>query len=222
VEPASPLADLREGLQFVWNWRALFFLLVILAGMRLFMAPAFSLLPLMVTDHFGGEVLELAWINSAHGFGFIAGGLILGAWGGFRRRTVTAVVGLAGAGIGWLAFGLVPASAFWLALVVMFLRTAMVPMIRGSIMAIFQAYVPADMQGRVFTLLMSAVSLMAPVGLAIGGPLADAFGVPIVYVLAGVGALLMAAVWAMNKTVLYLEDDMDPARCAPTPGRRTG
>ena len=201
-----PLSDMGQGLRYVWNWRGLFYLLVVLAGMRFFMAPAFSLLPLMVTRHFGGEALELAWLSSAHGFGFIAGGFILSIWGGFRRRTKTALLGLVGVGIGSLAFGLVPAGAFGLALIVMFVRTATVPMIRGSIMAIFQVYVPPEMQGRVFTLLMSAVSLMAPLGLALGGPLADAAGVPAVFIATGVGCLLIATVWSTNRTIMQLED----------------
>ena len=104
-EGTSIFREMREGLSYVWNWRGLFFMFMVIALLRFFMAPAFSLLPLMVTDHFGGEALELAWINSAHGFGFIAGGLILGIWGGFKRRTFTAIVGLVGLGLGSLAFG---------------------------------------------------------------------------------------------------------------------
>jgi DHA3 family macrolide efflux protein-like MFS transporter len=210
-EQTSPLADLRQGLSFVWNWRGLLYLLLVMAGMRFFLAPAFSLLPLMVTQHFGGGALELAWLSSAHGFGFIAGGLILSAWGGFRRRTVTALAGLIGVGIGFIGFGLMPASAFIPAIAVMFVRTAMVPMIRGSIMAIFQTNVPPDIQGRVFTLLMSTISIMAPLGLAVGGPLAEAAGVPIVYVVAGSGCLLMAAAWGLNRTIMNLERDAGEA-----------
>jgi DHA3 family macrolide efflux protein-like MFS transporter len=218
AERPSPLADLRQGLRFVWNWRGLLYLLLVMAGMRFFLAPAFSLLPLMVTQHFGGGALQLAWLSSAHGFGFIAGGLILSAWGGFRRRTVTALTGLIGVGIGFIAFGLMPAAAFIAAIAVMFVRTAMVPMIRGSIMAIFQEHVPPDIQGRVFTLLMSTISFTAPLGLAVGGPLAEAAGVPIVYVVAGCGILLMAVLWGLNKTLLNLEGDAHQARASAGAG----
>ncbi len=205
-QQSSMWEDMVEGFRYVWGWRGLAFMFIVLAGLRFFLAPAFSLLPLMVTEHFGGEAFELGLINSAHGFGFISGGLLLGLWGGFKRKTMTAVVGLVGVGLGSLALGLVPAHAFWLALVVMFFRTMMVPMIRGSVMAIFQAHVPPEMQGRVFTLLLSSISMMAPVGLALGGPIADAFGVPIVFVLTGVGCFGIAILWASSSTILYLED----------------
>jgi DHA3 family macrolide efflux protein-like MFS transporter len=210
------LRDFGDGFRYVWRWRGLFFMFVVLSVMRLFMAPSFSLLPLMVTRYFEGEALELGWMNSANGFGFIAGGAILGVWGGFKRRTVTALLGLLGLGVGMLAFGLVPASAFWLALIVMFLRAMTVPMLRGSVMAIFQTYVPSEMQGRVFTLLISSVTVMAPLGLAIGGPIADAFGIRSVFILAGVGCLLMAGVWVLSPAIMRLEDRAEQRDAVPS------
>jgi DHA3 family macrolide efflux protein-like MFS transporter len=199
--------EMITGFRFVWQWQGLFFMFMVLGGLRFFMAPAFSLLPLMVTEHFGGEALELGWINSAHGFGFIAGGFLLSIWGGFKRRTATAVLGLAGLGVGSLAFGLVPADAFWLAIVTMFLRTMMLPMVRGSVMAIFQTYVPPNLQGRVFNLLLSSLSLMAPVGLALGGPLANAYGVPMIFVITGVGCMGIALIWMLNPSIMQLESE---------------
>jgi len=202
--------EMVTGFRFVWQWQGLFFMFLVLGGLRFFMAPAFSLLPLMVTEHFGGEALELGWINSAHGFGFVAGGFLLGIWGGFKRRTATAVLGLAGLGLGSLLFGLVPADAFWLAMVVMFLRTLMLPMVRGSVIAIFQIHVPPDLQGRVFNLLLSSLSLMAPVGLALGGPLADAYGVPIIFVITGIGCMGIALIWLLNPSIMQLESEGHP------------
>ena len=40
-------------------------------------------------------------------------------------------------------------------------------------------------------MLMSAISVMAPLGPAIGGPLAGAFGVRLLFVVGGVGCILM-------------------------------
>jgi DHA3 family macrolide efflux protein-like MFS transporter len=93
----------------------------------------------------------------------------------------------------------------------MFLRTLMLPMVRGTVMAIFQSYVPADMQGRVFTLLLSSMTIMAPFGLALGGPLAEAYGVPIIFVITGFGCLGVALIWVLTPKILYLEDDRPKA-----------
>jgi DHA3 family macrolide efflux protein-like MFS transporter len=206
----SVIRDTVEGFRYIWGWRGLFFLLAVLAMVRFFIAPPMSMLPLLVKQYYDGGALQLAWMNSANGFGFVAGGVILSLWGGFRRRTVTALVGLFGVGVGTVIFGLVPATAFGIALVVMFLRTLMVPIIRGPIVAIFQSSTPPEMQGRLFTVLMSVISVMAPLGLAIGGPLADAFGVRLLFILGGAGMVLMALIWVFTPTVLYLEDHPRP------------
>ena len=200
------IRDTAEGFRYLWNWRGLFFLLVVISLVRFFIAPPMSMLPLMVKQYFDGGALQLAWINSAHGFGFVLGGIILSLWGGFRRRTVTSLVGLFSVGLGTILFGTVPATAFGLAVVMMFLRTTMVPIIRGPIIAIFQSLTPPEMQGRLFAVLSSVTGVMAPLGLAIGGPLADVLGVRWLFIIGGAGMILMALIWVLTPTVLYLED----------------
>jgi DHA3 family macrolide efflux protein-like MFS transporter len=205
---ASIVQDVIQGFRYLWQRQGLFFMLVVLSVMRFFMAPSYSMLPLVVTRHFGGDALELGGLNSAHGFGFVAGGFILSTWGGFKRKTLTGLLGLIGMGVGNLIFGLVPGDAFGMALVVMFLRTMMVPLLRGSVLAIFQVYVPPEIQGRVFTVLLSVISLMAPIGVGIGGPMADVIGVENLFVVSGIACLVIAALWALAPKILYLEDEM--------------
>ena len=200
------IRDTAEGFRYLWNWRGLFFLLVVISLVRFFIAPPMSMLPLMVKQYFDGGALQLAWINSAHGFGFVLGGIILSLWGGFRRRTVTSLVGLFSVGLGTILFGAVPATAFGLAIGIMFLRTMMVPLLRGPIIAIFQTLTPPEMQGRLFAVLSSVTGVMAPLGLAIGGPLADVLGVRWLFIIGGAGMILMALIWVLTPTVLYLED----------------
>ena len=62
-------------------------------AVNLLLHPAMSLQPLLVTEHFGGAALELAWLQSAFGIGFVAGGVTLSAWGGFKRRALTGILG---------------------------------------------------------------------------------------------------------------------------------
>jgi DHA3 family macrolide efflux protein-like MFS transporter len=48
-----------------------------------------------------------------------------------------------------------------------------------------QAVVAPDMQGRVFTLVGSAAAAISPLSLAVAGPVADAVGIRIWYVVGG-------------------------------------
>ena len=72
--------------------------------------PAFSLMPILVTKYFGLGALQLGWLESVWGIGVVVGGLVLSAWGGFKRRVVTSLLGIIGMGIGTLIVGLSPVA----------------------------------------------------------------------------------------------------------------
>jgi DHA3 family macrolide efflux protein-like MFS transporter len=194
------------GLQFVWGWKGLLAIMILSTLINLFLNPAFALLPLLVTDHFGGDVWQLGLIESLFGVGVIVGGLLLGAWGGFKRRIVTTLASLFGMGLCVLLVGLLPANAYVTAVVAMAFLGVMMSMTNGPVRAIFQVVVPPDMQGRVFTLLGSAAGAMSPLGLIIAGPVADALGVRSWYIAGGALTILMSVVSFMFPSVLHIED----------------
>ncbi|HEY76343.1 MAG TPA: MFS transporter [Thermoflexia bacterium] len=203
----SLVKDLREGLQYVWGWPGLMGLLIMATVLNFLLTPAFSLMPILVTEHFGGEAIHLGWLDSAFGVGVVAGGLILSAWGGFRRRMVTSLTGIIGIGIGTLLIGLTPATAFWFALIGSIFVGLMQPIANGPLMAIIQARVEPEMQGRVFTLLRSVATAMSPLGMAIAGPVADWLGVRTWYWVGGAACVLMGVGAFFTPAILYLEDN---------------
>ncbi|MBN1813082.1 MAG: MFS transporter [Anaerolineae bacterium] len=185
--------DLRTGVRFVWGWRGLAILIVMISLLHFFAAPAFSLVPIVVTKTFGGGAFELAWMQSVSGVGLLAGGLLLGAWGGFKRRIVTVLLGVALMGGCIAVVGALPNTAFWVAVGAMFCAGVLAPMAVGSFQAIQQAVVPPEIQGRVFTLARSGMDAMSPLGMLVAGPVADAMGVQGWYLLTGGVVTLMAA-----------------------------
>jgi DHA3 family macrolide efflux protein-like MFS transporter len=204
---SSVWAELGDGLRYVRNWPGLLIVILLGALGNLLFNPAFSLLPILVTDHFGGGALELGWIEAAGGIGIVLGGLILSAWGGFKRRILTTLMGFVGIGAGILLMGLAPASAYWLALAAIFIVGMSISMTDGPLMAVIQANVAPEMQGRVFMLLISAVKVASPLSLVIAGPVADWLGVRVWYWIAGVGCLLLGG-WAFSvRTVVDLENN---------------
>jgi DHA3 family macrolide efflux protein-like MFS transporter len=164
-------------------------------------------MPFLVSDYFGGEAIQLGWLQSAFGFGMIAGGLVLSAWGGFKKRIRTSMVGLIGLGLGMLVIGFIPASLFWLAILSAFFAAAMLPFVNGPIHAIVQAVIEPEMQGRVFTLMGSLSAAMAPLGLINAGPVADVIGVQSWYVIGGISAILLAIVGFSLPAVMNIEDN---------------
>jgi DHA3 family macrolide efflux protein-like MFS transporter len=203
---ASVLHEMAQGVGYVWQRRGLSLLVATSALITLSVAPAVTLIPLLVREHFRMGATQFGWMGSAFGLGVVAGGLLLSVWGGFRRRMVTSLVGLVGAGLGLLVVGCAPATAFGLALAGMAFVGLMVPLNGGPRQAICQSLVPPEMQGRFFTLNDSVHQVMAPLGLGISGPLADVLGVRAWFFFAALSCMAVALVRALIPSVLYIED----------------
>ncbi len=191
---ASFWNEFKEGFRYAFSWPGLVLIGIIATLINLLLSPGFALLPILVTKHFNGQAFQLAWIESAMGIGIILGGLLLSIWGGFKRRILTTLVGLIGLGLGSLGLGLVPATAFPLAIALLFWLGFVNPITNGPLLAAVQASVAPEMQGRVFTLITSTASAMTPLGLIIAGPVADRFGVQAWFLVGGIVTLLMTGV----------------------------
>jgi len=209
VAQAKPTlwTDMREGLRYVIGWPGLLGICLLATLLNFSIMPAMSLMPLLITDHFGGEALQLGWMNSAWGVGLVLGGLLLGAWGGFKRRIVTMLVGIVGLGVGVLTIGLTPATIFPLALGAFFFGAVMNALCNGSAFALLQQVVAPDMQGRVFALVMTVCNMATPLSLAIAGPLADAVGVRALYVAGGVAQVILGVGGFFVPAIMSLENN---------------
>jgi DHA3 family macrolide efflux protein-like MFS transporter len=203
-------ADMSAGFSYVWGWTGLRALILYSLVLNLVVNPPMELLPLLVTQHFNGQALQLGWLSSAWGFGVLTGGLLLSVWGGFRRRILTMLMGVTGLGVGVLIVGLTPSMFFPLALAGMFFGAVMNSMSNASLFTILQSTITPEMQGRVFALGRSLATAAIPLGMLIAGPLADAVGVQalfwgagIIYILLGVGAFFIPS-------LMHLEDKILP------------
>jgi len=205
----SFVTELKAGFDYVLSWPGLLALAILAMALNFLLSPAGSLMPLVVTKHFGKGALELGGLESLLGLGTIAGGLFLGAWGGFKRRMSTTILGVVGIGLAVLLVGLAPRDAFWLAGVAYLLLGFAGPVANGPIGAILQAVVKPNMQGRVFTLVDSAAMAMMPLSLALAGPLSDAFGLKL-WFLAGGSLCIAFALAARSIPVLMGIEDSPP------------
>ena len=201
----SVWADLRAGARFVWRWRGLAALVALVSVLHFWAAPAFALTPIVATRVFARGAAGLAWTQSAMGLGFLAGGLLLGLWGGFRRRIVTVLAGISLLGAALAAIGALPASGFWGVVAAVFVAGLVAPVVVGSFQAIQQAVVPPELQGRVLSLARSGMDCMSPIGLAVAGPAADALGVQRWYLVTGAVMVAMAGATLLAPAVMSLE-----------------
>jgi DHA3 family macrolide efflux protein-like MFS transporter len=206
VTPAALWQDIVSAFRYAVKIPGMVALFGIAMLINFVIAPSSSLIPLLVTQHFKGGVWHLGWIDSASGIGVVAGGLILTAWGGFRRKMVTTLSGVIGIGAGVLLLGISPSNMFTLAIAGAFLFGFMLPITNGPIMAFLQFRVDPGMQGRVITLLESFATAMMPVSLAMAGPISDRFGIQTWFVFGGAACILIALASFLIPSLYQMED----------------
>jgi DHA3 family macrolide efflux protein-like MFS transporter len=205
VQKASIWADMRDGLRYIWGWPGLVALIGAAMIFKIALTPAFSLLPLLVSEHFSGTAAQLSLLEAILGTGIVLGGLLLSAWGGFRRKIYTVLMGMLIMGLGLVVLSLTPGGMFWLALTSVFVMGLMISLVDGPIMAILQGTVAPEMQGRVFTLMSSLLWLTSPFSLAVAGPVSDWLGLRVWYVTAGVLCEVIGLVGFFIPAILNIE-----------------
>jgi DHA3 family macrolide efflux protein-like MFS transporter len=203
---ATVWQDFKAGLRYVLGWPGLLIVSLMTVGINFTIIPAFSLLPLLVKDYFGGDAIQLGWVESAMGIGMIVGGALLGLWGGFERKILTSMMGLMGMGAGTLILALAPSSALLLGVGGALLVGLMSPITMGPFFAVIQSTVEPDMQARIFSLLSSVGTGMTPIGLMIAGPVADRVGIQAWFLLGGSLCVLMGVAGLSIPAVMNIEE----------------
>lgn len=196
--------EFREGVHLVWSSPGLVRLYALLMATVLVIMPSFTLVPLLVKEHFRGGVEHVALIEGLGGIGMIAGGLIVTALA--PRRLIWWI--LLGFTTSCFALGFVavaPADMFWLA--VMFWVVSSVTFIIGDapFITLIQSSVPNQLQGRVLSLLSTVMALAAPVGLALATPLGEMIGVRWLFVAMGMAGGVVSLMGFLSPALRRLE-----------------
>ncbi len=213
--------DLSQGFRYLRGWTGVMTLIIGALIFKIALTPAFSLIPLLVSSHFGLDATKLALLESAIGIGILVGGLGLSVWGGFRHKVHTLLMGIIGVGVGVGVAGFLPANMFFAAIPSFFFVGLMVPMTDGPIMSILQSCVAPEMQGRVFALLGSLTSLSSPLGLTMAGPVSDWLGIQVWFVIAGILCTAVGVFGFLNSAILHIEDNRYPThQTEPAPANK--
>ncbi|PMB36876.1 MFS transporter [Fischerella thermalis CCMEE 5319] len=169
------IVDIWQDLGFGWRYinthKSLLALLVV---NLLFWLPHDIGDPLyapMILSRTDNNTLVLGSLASAAGFGGVTGAIIVSTWGGFRRKIKGVLLGMIGAGLSKIVFGL--GKTPWVWIPAQFCSSFTFPLNGSSDSAIWLAKVPPNMQGRVFAARSLILQLASAVGYLIAGPLAD-------------------------------------------------
>jgi DHA3 family macrolide efflux protein-like MFS transporter len=205
-EPSTFWQDFAAGFRYIMAWRGLVILLGLVMVINFFYTATEPLTPLLIKNHFDGDASQLGLWLALFSLGNILGGVILGVWGGFKKKVVTAQTGLALMGLTTVIVGLTKPDMFIIALIANTTMGLLLPIINGSYGATLQAVVKPEMQGRVFAFIMSAAMLVSPIALIIAGPFADSFGIQPWFIIAGASCIAMGILGFFIPDVMNIEN----------------
>jgi MFS transporter, DHA3 family, macrolide efflux protein len=172
----SILKEWGAGLGFLWSRRPLFIIVMLGAVIGFFITSAYALTTPYILARTGSEV-TLGIITAVMSVGGIVGAIVIGVWGGFKRRIDTLMILLILVLIATALFGtnqspIVLGAALFAAMMCVMGSNA-------TLMTLLQSKVPGDMQGRVFAIFMQLSLALTPFGYLLIGPLADQVFTPL-------------------------------------------
>lgn len=200
------IGDMKQGFRYIVSWRGLLMLFAFFAILNFFSAPLIALMPLYVTQHLNGEVWLYGWMGTAMGIGTIIGGLLIGAWGGFKRKIVTMFVGITIECVAVIVMGAISPNLSYVALAMMLLIGGGMAICNAPIGAILQSTVARDAQGRIFAMLGTISGAMMPLGLVLTGPLADVIGVRSIFLAVGIIVMAVTIAGLFFRSLTHMED----------------
>ena len=174
----------------------------------------------------------LGTIQTVGGVGMLLGSILLSVWGGPKKRVISIMIFVSISSLGLALAGL-RANAFIIS-AGYFIMLFVIPLASGSSQAIFQTKIPFDLQGRVFAIRSMISRSMMPIAFLSAGPLADYVfepmmreggllynsfiakiigvgpgrGIGLIFVLAGLGAILITVIAYLNPRVRNIESNI--------------
>jgi DHA3 family macrolide efflux protein-like MFS transporter len=160
------------GFQYIFSRPSLLGLLILFLIGNLFSGIAGTLFAPVVLARTGNNSVMMGIVQSAAAIAAVVGGVIMSAWGGFRRRINGIIWGWTLSSLfGMAIFGFGRGLSVWIPTVMVL--TIFGPLINSSSQSIWQSKVAPDVQGRVFSARRLIAWTAQPISPLIAGSLAD-------------------------------------------------
>jgi DHA3 family macrolide efflux protein-like MFS transporter len=167
----SLLKESAYGFKYIFQRPSLLGLQLVFFLGNLFAGIGGTVIAPMILARTDSNSLIFGSVQTAGAIGGIIGGVLMSAWGGFKRRVHGVLAGWAISGIFVAMLGIGRGLPMWA--FAMFLVVLVVPLINSSNQAIWQAKVAPDVQGRVFSARRLIAWFTNPISPIIAGTLAD-------------------------------------------------
>jgi MFS family permease len=159
------------GFRYIFARPGLLGLLMVFLIGNLFSNIQLTLLAPMILSRTGNNSVIFGSVQSAGAIGGVAGGVLMSLWGGFKRRVHGVLLGWILASLALSFLGIGRDLSIWIPS--MLIGALFFPLVNSSSQAIWQAKVPPDLQGRVFSSRRLIAWVTTPIAPILAGTLAD-------------------------------------------------
>ncbi len=172
-QSSSPFAGIAEGFAFLKKEKGILYIMLTMALINFFSRLTYeNILSPMILARSSGNSIALGIVNACMGIGGIAGGIVVSVKKESRHKAVAIY---ASAALSFLFGDLMMAvgrNAFWWSTAAI-AASLPIPFIMANQNTILYRKIPAAMQGRVFAVRNAVQYSTIPVGIILGGYLAD-------------------------------------------------
>jgi MFS family permease len=198
------IADLREGLNAIitipWIW-----ITILIFGVLNIMesSPRAVSMPFLIKDDLGADVAVMGWFGSAFSVGYVLSAILLGQYKRLRHRGLLGYVAVLINGVMLLLFGFkFPIPVLVGAMFVYGFCFNVFGLIWNNTL---QEMVPHDKLGRVYAIDSLGSWVLLPIGFALAGWATDLIGAPTVFLIGGVGTILITLLGLSHPAIRNLD-----------------
>lgn len=205
VSFANVMREMKDGFNAIRSKRGLSAVMMIEVLVTFFVMPVVVLLPLMTLKHFAGTPYHASLIELLFGLGTLGGGILLGIWNPKTRKVIMISASYIVLGVCFLFSGLLSPSGFIFYAALSVVQGIAIPFYSGPFTSLLQTQIETAYLGRVFALFDSISLLPSMIGLLATGFIADAIGIPAVFVICGIAVVLTGSATFLIPSIMKLE-----------------
>ena len=196
--------ELIDGFKLVktlpWIW-----ITILLFGFVNIMeaSPRAVAMPFLIKEDLGADVKLLGILGSAASLGFVVGMVWLGQYVRLHRRGLLGYLSVVGTGAALLPFAFkLPIPILIASMFISGMSTSVFALIWTHTL---QEMVPGKMLGRVYSIDALGSFVLLPIGFSLSGWATDRFGAPNVFLIGGIGTIMLALLGLLHPAIRKLD-----------------
>ncbi len=182
-EKRSYTNEFKSGLHILKSVRTLYILIIFISVINLLNMPFITLMVLFVKINHSGAVQDFAMVSAFLQTGIVIGAIIASSKKNWKNKELIIIRSVIIGIIGYSITTLAPEGNYLLIGIGALIHASMIPIANTMFLTILQTRVPQETQGRVFSIVASIAAAVTPLGMIISGPLAEVFGIVLLFII---------------------------------------